>query len=373
MAVDIAHRPSAAGPPPPAVGLPRRSAPAAPVAARSSSAWRAARLLRPGRGVRAAGRAATTRPGAPTRPAPAGPSAAHWLGTTQQQQDVLSQLLIGGRSTVLIGVRRRDDRDVLSVVIGVTAGYIGGLADDLLSMLANIFLVAARPAAPDRVIGPAGRRQRQPVLIGRSSASPAGRTAPGCCAPRRCPCAAGTTWSRRGSSASAAGASSSSRSCRTCCRSSPPRSCSPCSTRSAPTSPWPSSASSPRTLELGRDALLRPGRQRRAERTGGGSCRPALGVALLGTSLALLNFGIDEFINPRLRAGRACPGARRPNRDGRPPGRPGAARRGPRRVPVRRRGHGDRQPDAGDQAEHRCSRSAGCAWTTARARTRCTR
>jgi peptide/nickel transport system permease protein len=25
-------------------------------------------------------------------------------------------------------------------------------------------------------------------------------------------------------------------------------------------------------------------------------------VALLGTSLALLNFGIDEFINPRLRA-----------------------------------------------------------------------
>ena len=25
-------------------------------------------------------------------------------------------------------------------------------------------------------------------------------------------------------------------------------------------------------------------------------------MALLGTSLALLNFGIDEFINPRLRA-----------------------------------------------------------------------
>jgi peptide/nickel transport system permease protein len=29
---------------------------------------------------------------------------------------------------------------------------------------------------------------------------------------------------------------------------------------------------------------------------------PGLMVALLGTSLALLNFGIDEFINPRLRA-----------------------------------------------------------------------
>jgi peptide/nickel transport system permease protein len=30
---------------------------------------------------------------------------------------------------------------------------------------------------------------------------------------------------------------------------------------------------------------------------------PGLAVALLGMSLALLNFGIDEFINPRLRAG----------------------------------------------------------------------
>jgi peptide/nickel transport system permease protein len=29
---------------------------------------------------------------------------------------------------------------------------------------------------------------------------------------------------------------------------------------------------------------------------------PGICIALLGTSLALLNFGIDEFINPRLRA-----------------------------------------------------------------------
>ena len=31
---------------------------------------------------------------------PMPPSAAHWLGTTQVQQDVLSQLLVGGRSTI---------------------------------------------------------------------------------------------------------------------------------------------------------------------------------------------------------------------------------------------------------------------------------
>jgi peptide/nickel transport system permease protein len=77
---------------------------------------------------------------------PLPPSGAHWLGTTQVQQDVFSQLLAGGRSTVLVAVLSGLVATVLSVVIGVTAGYVGGLADDLLSMLANFFLVL--PALP---------------------------------------------------------------------------------------------------------------------------------------------------------------------------------------------------------------------------------
>jgi peptide/nickel transport system permease protein len=77
---------------------------------------------------------------------PLPPSAAHLLGTTQQQQDVLSQLLAGGRSTMLVAFLAGLAATMLSVVIGVTAGYAGGLADDLLSMLANIFLVM--PALP---------------------------------------------------------------------------------------------------------------------------------------------------------------------------------------------------------------------------------
>jgi peptide/nickel transport system permease protein len=71
----------------------------------------------------------------------AGPSAAHWLGTTQAGQDVFSQLLIGARSTVVVGFLAGTIATVLSVVIGVCAGYFGGLTDDLLSMLANVFLV----------------------------------------------------------------------------------------------------------------------------------------------------------------------------------------------------------------------------------------
>jgi peptide/nickel transport system permease protein len=81
-----------------------------------------------------------------TNSTPLAPSAAHWLGTTQVQQDVLSQLLAGGRSTILVSVVSGLVATALAVLFGVTAGYLGGWSDDLLSMLANIFLVL--PALP---------------------------------------------------------------------------------------------------------------------------------------------------------------------------------------------------------------------------------
>ena len=81
-----------------------------------------------------------------TNGVPQPPSAAHWLGTTQLQQDVFSQLLAGGRSMLLVAFLAGAVATVLSVVIGVTAGFVSGLTDDLLSMLANFFLVL--PALP---------------------------------------------------------------------------------------------------------------------------------------------------------------------------------------------------------------------------------
>ena len=81
-----------------------------------------------------------------TNGVPQPPSAAHWLGTTQTQQDLLSQLLVGGRSTMLVAVVAALIATALSVIIGVSSGYAGGLADDLLSMLINIGLVL--PALP---------------------------------------------------------------------------------------------------------------------------------------------------------------------------------------------------------------------------------
>jgi peptide/nickel transport system permease protein len=81
---------------------------------------------------------------------PLAPSAAHWLGTTQLQQDVFSQLLVGGGSMILVALVSGVIATALSVTIGVTAGYRGRLTDDLLSMLANVFLVL--PALPLLII-----------------------------------------------------------------------------------------------------------------------------------------------------------------------------------------------------------------------------
>ncbi len=82
-----------------------------------------------------------------TNGTPQPPSGAHWLGTTQLQQDVFSQLLAGGRSIILVSFLAGVIATVLSVLIGVTAGYRHGTwADDVLSMLANFFLVL--PALP---------------------------------------------------------------------------------------------------------------------------------------------------------------------------------------------------------------------------------
>jgi peptide/nickel transport system permease protein len=70
-----------------------------------------------------------------------GPSSAHPLGTTSEGQDVLAQLAIGSRASLLTGVTGGAIATVLAVLFGVTAGYLGGKADAILSAMTNIFLV----------------------------------------------------------------------------------------------------------------------------------------------------------------------------------------------------------------------------------------
>ena len=76
----------------------------------------------------------------------AAPSGAHLFGTTQTGQDVLSQFLIGVRLTLELAFWVGVIATALSVIIGVTAAYAGGLVDEFLSLLTNVFLVI--PALP---------------------------------------------------------------------------------------------------------------------------------------------------------------------------------------------------------------------------------
>ena len=71
---------------------------------------------------------------------PQAPSSKFWLGTDQEQHDIFSLLLAGGRSTLVIAFIAGIVATILSVLVGVTAGYVGGVVDELLSVLSNIFL-----------------------------------------------------------------------------------------------------------------------------------------------------------------------------------------------------------------------------------------
>lgn len=68
------------------------------------------------------------------------PSSAHWLGTTELGQDIFSQLLDGARATMVVGLVAGLVATVLSIVVGVSAGYLGGKTDEALSLTSNVFL-----------------------------------------------------------------------------------------------------------------------------------------------------------------------------------------------------------------------------------------
>ena len=85
-----------------------------------------------------------------TQAVPLGPNANHLLGTSATGGDVLSQILYGTRATVVLGLATGVIATSLSVLVGIAAGYLGGYADEGLSLFANVFLVL--PALPLLVV-----------------------------------------------------------------------------------------------------------------------------------------------------------------------------------------------------------------------------
>jgi len=71
----------------------------------------------------------------------ASPSVSHWLGTTQIGQDVFAQMVVSARATLEIGVGAGLLATLVSVVIGISGGYAGGFIDEVLNLLSNVVLV----------------------------------------------------------------------------------------------------------------------------------------------------------------------------------------------------------------------------------------
>jgi peptide/nickel transport system permease protein len=79
-----------------------------------------------------------------------GPSAANWLGTTSYGQDIFAQFIWGARASLIIAVVAGLFSTVISALVGVAAGYLGGTTDGVLSLITDVFLVI--PAFPLVVI-----------------------------------------------------------------------------------------------------------------------------------------------------------------------------------------------------------------------------
>ena len=82
-----------------------------------------------------------TNPNQLSRTELAPPSLAHWLGTTQIGQDVFEQLVVSTRASLAIGIGAGLLATVVSIVIGISGGYAGGFLDEALSLVSNVVLV----------------------------------------------------------------------------------------------------------------------------------------------------------------------------------------------------------------------------------------
>ena len=74
------------------------------------------------------------------------PSAEHLLGTTGQGQDVLNQTIWGGRATLSVGILVGVLTTVVGIVVGLSSGYFGGIVDEALSLVTNVFIIV--PSLP---------------------------------------------------------------------------------------------------------------------------------------------------------------------------------------------------------------------------------
>ena len=74
-------------------------------------------------------------------PADMPPSADYWFGTTSRGQDVFWQLALGLRNTLYFGIGVAVVSRIISLVVGLVAGYAGGMVDRVLMAINDSMMV----------------------------------------------------------------------------------------------------------------------------------------------------------------------------------------------------------------------------------------
>lgn len=232
------------------------------------------------------------------------PSAEHWFGTTQTGQDVFAQFVYGARISLGVGLFAGIISQIVSVIVGVIGGYFRGLSDDLLYILTAVFLVV--PGMPLLIVltgylpsrgmisvaiviaitswaGSArvlraqtmSLRRREFIEAARATGESRARIILAEIMPNALPLiASGFLFSVIGAVLAEAGLSF-------------------LGLGSLTTTSWGSMlyfAQSSQAFLFGAWWWFVP---------------PGLAIAIIGAGLALINFGIDEYSNPRLRTGKS--------------------------------------------------------------------
>jgi peptide/nickel transport system permease protein len=69
------------------------------------------------------------------------PSWHHLFGTTDQGSDIFSQVVMGARRSLVLGAASGALATVIAATLGILAAYSGGIVDDAINFLTNVFLV----------------------------------------------------------------------------------------------------------------------------------------------------------------------------------------------------------------------------------------
>jgi peptide/nickel transport system permease protein len=69
------------------------------------------------------------------------PSWHHVFGTTDQGTDVFAQVAWGARRSLLMGAAAGAIATILATTLGLLAAYVGGVVDDIISLVTNVFFV----------------------------------------------------------------------------------------------------------------------------------------------------------------------------------------------------------------------------------------